>query len=65
MCERTAKKDAPATVVSCAACVSRAPLADASRPALAGCGRPALSLRVNLLSCTGGIFFNLRVFIKE
>jgi len=37
MCERKAKKDAPAAVVSRAACVSRAPLADASRPALSGC----------------------------
>jgi len=31
MCERKAKKDVPAAVVSRAACVSRAPLADASR----------------------------------
>jgi len=50
MCERKAKKDAPAAVVSRAACVSRAPLADASRPALAGWSRPAWSLWVNLLS---------------
>ena len=50
MCEGKAKKDAPAAVVSRAACVSRAPPADASRPALAGWGRPAWSLRVNLLS---------------
>jgi len=49
MCERKAKKDALAAVVSRAACVSRALLADASRPALAGWGRPAWSLRVNLL----------------
>ena len=33
MCERKAKKDAPAAVVSRAACVSRAPLAAASRTA--------------------------------
>ena len=38
MCERKAKKDAPAVMVSCAACVSRAPPADASRPALFVCG---------------------------
>ena len=50
MCERKAKKDAPAAVVSRAACVSRAPPADASRPALLGWGRPAKSLRVNLFS---------------
>jgi len=50
MCERKAKKDAPAAVVSRAVCVSRVPLADASRPALAGWGRPAWSLCVNLLS---------------
>jgi len=50
MCERKAKKDAPAAVVSRAACVSRAPLADASRLALAGWGRPAWSLRFNLFS---------------
>ena len=49
MCERKAKKDAPAALVSRAACVSRAPPADASRPALSGWGRPACSLRVNLL----------------
>jgi len=36
MCERKAKKDAPAAVVSRAACVSRALSADASRPALSG-----------------------------
>jgi len=50
MCERKAKKDAPAAVVSCAACVSqaRALPADASRLALSGWGRPAWSLRVNL-----------------
>jgi len=46
MCERKANKDAPAAVVSCAACMSRAPPADASRPALSGWGRPAWSLRV-------------------
>ena len=50
MCERKAKKDVPAAVVSGAACVSRASLDDASRPALAGWGRSASSLRVNLLS---------------
>jgi len=52
MCERKAKKDALAAVVSRVACVSRAPPADASlsRPALSGWGRPAWSLRVNLLS---------------
>jgi len=49
MCEMKAKKDAPAAVVSRAACVSRAPPADASRPALSGWGRPAWSVRVNLL----------------
>jgi len=59
MCERKAKKDAPATVVSRAACVSRAPLADASRLARS---RPAWSLRVNLLSTiqfhwSGGFWF--------
>jgi len=48
MCERKAKKDAPAAVVSRAACVSRAPPADASRPALSGWGRPACSLRVTI-----------------
>ena len=48
MCEKKAKKDAPAALVSRAACVSRAPPADASRPALSGWGRPAWSLRVNL-----------------
>ena len=36
MCERKAKKDAPAVVVSHVACVSRAPPADASRQALSG-----------------------------
>jgi len=41
MCERKAKKDARAAVVSCATCLSRAPQADASRPALSGWGRPA------------------------
>jgi len=50
MCERKAKKDAPAVVVSRVACVSRAPSADASRPVLSGWDRPAWSLRVNLLS---------------
>ena len=40
-CERKAKKDAPAAVTSRAACVSRAPPADANRPALLGWGRPA------------------------
>jgi len=49
MCERKAKKDAQAAVVSRAECVSRAPPADASRPALSGSGSPAWSLRVNLL----------------
>ena len=49
MCERKAKKDALAALVSRAACVSRAPPADASRPALSGWGRPAWSVRVNLL----------------
>jgi len=47
MCDRKTKKDAQAAVVSSAACVSRAPPADASRPALSGWGRPAWSLRVN------------------
>jgi len=72
MCERKAKKDAPAAVVSRAACVSRAPPADASRLALSGWGRPPWSLRVNLLTmyllktCSSNfVFFNLRVFIKE
>ena len=32
MCDRKAKKDVPAAVVSHAACVSRAPPDDASRP---------------------------------
>ena len=41
MCERKAKKDTPAAVVSRAAYVSRALPADASRPALSGWGRPA------------------------
>jgi len=50
MCERKAKKDALAAVVSRAACVSRAPPADASRLALSGWARPAWSLRVNLFS---------------
>jgi len=36
MCERKAKKDVPAAVVSRAACISRAPPDDASRLALAG-----------------------------
>jgi len=36
MCERKAKKDAPAAVVSRAAFVSQAPQADASRLALSG-----------------------------
>ena len=49
MCERKAQKDALASVVSRVACVSRAPPADASRLALSGWGRPAWSLRVNLL----------------
>jgi len=52
MYQRKAKKDAPAAVVSRAACLSRAPPADASRPALSGWGRPAWSLRVNLHSHT-------------
>ena len=50
MCAKKAKKDVPAAVVSRAACVSRAPPDDASRPALVGWGRPAWSLCVNLLS---------------
>jgi len=62
MCERKAKKDVPAAVVSGAACVSRAPLADASRPALAGWGRPAWSLRVNLLSAI--LFCPLQIRVK-
>ena len=49
VCERKAKKDASAAVVCRAACVSRAPPADASRPALACWGRPAWSLRINHL----------------
>ena len=49
MRERKVKKDVPAAVVSRAACVSRAPQADASRLALAGWGRPAWSLRINLV----------------
>jgi len=49
MCERKVKKDLPAVVVSRAACVSRAPPDHASRPALAGWGRPAWFFRVNLL----------------
>ena len=49
MCERKAKKDAPAAVGLRAVCVSRAPPADASRLALSGWGRPAWSLRVILL----------------
>ena len=49
MCEGKAKKDAPAAVVSCATCVSRAPPADTSRLALSGWDRPAWSLHVNLL----------------
>ena len=48
MCERKAKKDAPADVVSRAACMSRAPSADASRLALSGWGRPAWSLASTL-----------------
>jgi len=48
-CVRKAKKDAPAAVVSRAACVSRAPPAHASRLALSGWGRPPWSLRVNIL----------------
>jgi len=50
MCERKAKKDAPAAVVSRAVCVSRAPPADTSRPALSGWGRPVWSVHVTLLS---------------
>ena len=46
MCERKVKKDAPVAVVSRAAYFSRAPLTDASSPALSGWGRPAWSLRV-------------------
>jgi len=57
MCERKAKKDAPAAVVSRAACVSRALAADASRPALSGCGRSIWSLHVNLLSTLFCIVF--------
>jgi len=60
MCERKAKKDVPAAVVSRVACVSRAPPDDASRLALAGWGRPAWSLRVNLLS----IFFFEAFFLS-
>jgi len=41
MCERKSKKDAPAAVVTRAACVSQALTADVSRQALAGWGRPA------------------------
>jgi len=63
MCERKAKKDAPAAVVSRAACVSRAPPADASRPALAGWGRPAWSLRVNLLSTISIFGFCFQFFV--
>jgi len=48
MCERKAKKDAPAAVVSRMTCLSRALSADASRRALSGWGRPAWSLCVNL-----------------
>jgi len=44
MCERKAKKDALAAVVSRAACVSRAPPADANRLALSGWDRPGWSL---------------------
>jgi len=40
MCEIKAKKDAPAAVFSRAACVSRAPPADASRRALSGWDTP-------------------------
>ena len=53
MCESKVKKDAPVSVVSHAACVSRAPLVDASRLALAGWGRPAWSqplLRIHSFS---------------
>jgi len=66
MCERKAKKDVPAAVVSCVACVSRALPVDASRLALAGWGRPAWSLRANLLSTIVETlnFFNLGVFIN-
>jgi len=39
MCERKAKKDAPAAMVSRAACIFRVLPADASRPALLGWGR--------------------------
>ena len=46
MCKRKAKKDAPAAAVSRVSRVSRAPPADASRPALSGWGRPAWSLLV-------------------
>jgi len=70
-CEWKAKKDAPAAVFSRAACVSRAPPADANRLVLSGWGRPAWSHCVNLLSTILSAlirhcrFFNLRVFIKE
>jgi len=57
MCERKAKKDAPADVVSRAACMSRAPSADASRLALSGWGRLAWSLRINLISTIHESFF--------
>ena len=57
MCERKVKKDAQASVVSRAACMSRALPADASRPALSGWGRPAWSLRVNLLLTMLFFFF--------
>jgi len=39
ICERKAKKDAPAAVVSRTACVSRTPPVDASRLTLSGWGR--------------------------
>ena len=61
--ERKAKKDALVAMVSRAACVSRAPLADASRPALAGWGRPAWSLRVNLLSTISIFGFCFQFFV--
>jgi len=59
MCERKVKKDAQVAVVSRAAYFSRAPLTDASSPALSGWGRPAWSLRVNRW------FTYMRFFFEE
>jgi len=59
MCERKAKKDAPAAVVSHMACLSRAPPADASRPALSGWVRPPSLLSASTLACC--LAANLRV----